>query len=116
MYLRSVLTEFQVAIDYSVMTLDYNPKTDDACLLDTLKTLEEFWYLGMETEPEWRQAVRSNVPALFTLMATANDFHNVDTVVNGPGRRGGVRGSSTNTLAPATTSAVICSSSSVIYR
>ena len=93
------------------MTLDYNPETDNDCLLETLRTLEDFWHLGMETEPEWRQAVRSNVPALFTLMATANDFNNMATVVAGPGRRGGASSS----INPPPASAVI-SSSSVIYR
>ena len=68
------LWRFQVAIDWSVMTLDYDPESDYNSLAETLKNLEDFWYLGMESEPEWIESVGNNVPALFTMVASDNDY------------------------------------------
>ena len=39
----------------------------DAELLDTLQEYSSGWYIGLDTDPGWRQAVLGNTPALFSL-------------------------------------------------
>ena len=105
------LWRFQVAIDWSVMTLDYDPESDYNSLAETLKNLEDFWYLGMESEPEWIESVGNNVPALFTMVASDNDYSRV-VGSDSEQRTGSVSSRRHGTHA----STAVLSAASVVYR
>ena len=107
------LWRFQVAIDWSVMTLDYDPESDYNSLAETLKNLEDFWYLGMESEPEWIESVGNNVPALFTMVASDNDYSRV-VGSDSEHRTGSV--SSRSRRHGTSASTAVLSSASVVYR
>ena len=69
--------DYQNAWDYSDedsdnSLLDFDPERDHDSLMESLRNLDDFWYLGMESEPEWRTAVNSNVPSMFSVIAVEN--------------------------------------------
>ena len=95
------------------MTLDYDPESDYNSLAETLKNLEDFWYLGMESEPEWIESVGNNVPALFTMVASDNDYSRV-VGSDSEQRTGSVSGRSRRHGTHASTA--VLSAASVVYR
>ena len=95
------------------MTLDYDPESDYNSLAETLKNLEDFWYLGMESEPEWIESVGNNVPALFTMVASDNDYSRV-AGSDSEHRTGSV--SSRSRRHGTSASTAVLSSASVVYR
>ena len=96
------------------MTLDYDPESDYNSLAETLKNLEDFWYLGMESEPEWIESVGNNVPALFTMVASDNDYSRV--VGSDSEQRTGSVSTSRSRRHGTNASTAVLSAASVVYR
>ena len=56
----------KIGIDKAVLgTIDDNEE-----LMETIETVHQNWYVGLEKDPEWASSVRSEVPHLFCLSCT----------------------------------------------
>ena len=66
---HSMRCAVKLSIDHAVSVLDFQPETEHEKIIEALNNLGSHWYLGMESDPEWWDAVSKNVPFLFSVVA-----------------------------------------------